>query len=222
MKLFLFLSVVMMALFGTRPIVMAKHHHTGAANQHMHRHDFDELVARFEAPERATWQKPELVVATLGDVSGKTVADVGAGTGYFSFPIAKKAGRVLAIDIDQRMLDFIENGQRKKATGENIETRVTTPDDPGLADGEADIVIIVNTYHHIEDRIAYLGKLRKGLNENGRLFITDFFKRELPVGPPPHIKLSKDDDVAELEFAGFRNISTDTTTLPYQYIVTAR
>ena len=78
-----------------------------AANQFMHQADFDQLAARFEDPARAEWQKPEKVIASLGPLEGKTVVDIGAGTGYFSFPISKQAAKVIAIDIDQRFLDYI-------------------------------------------------------------------------------------------------------------------
>ena len=65
----------------------------------MHHSDFKDLVAHFEDPTRAQWQKPDEVIASLGPLDGKTVADIGAGTGYFAFPIAKKAAKVMAIDI---------------------------------------------------------------------------------------------------------------------------
>ena len=79
-----------------------------AANQFMHQADFDQLAARFEDPARAEWQKPEKTIASLGPLDGKTVADIGAGTGYFSFPISKQAAKVIAIDIDKRFLDYID------------------------------------------------------------------------------------------------------------------
>ena len=82
--------------------------------------------------------------------SGKTVADIGAGTGYFSFPISKQAAKVIAIDIDQRFLDYIAQKKQTQKIGGNIETRLTKPDSSGLKPGEADMVLIVDTYHHIE------------------------------------------------------------------------
>jgi len=87
-----------------------------AANRFIHQADFDTLVAHFEDPSRAEWQKPDAVIASLGPLDGKTVADIGTGTGYFAFPIAKKAAKVIAIDIDQRFLDYIRH---KKTDAEN-------------------------------------------------------------------------------------------------------
>ena len=85
-----------------------------AANQFMHQAEFDKLVARFEDPARAEWQKPEKIVASLEPLDRKTVADIGTGTGYFAFPIAKKAAKVIAIDIDKRFLDYIGTRNRRK------------------------------------------------------------------------------------------------------------
>ena len=189
------------------------------ANEHMHKTDFNELARRFEDPERKSWQKPDEVIAGLGPLKGKTVADIGAGTGYFAFPIAKKDAHVIAIDIDQRFLDYIAH--RNQKTKVTIETRLTQPDTPGLKPGEADIVLIVDTYHHIEQRRTYLKKLRKGLRQGGTLVIVDFKKEETPPGPPPELRLSAKEIEAELRSAGFTIKSVDTTTLPYQYIIKA-
>ncbi|MGH8093343.1 MAG: class I SAM-dependent methyltransferase, partial [Chthoniobacterales bacterium] len=142
-----------------------------AANQFMHQADFKELAARFEDPARAAWQRPEKVIANLGPLAGKTVADIGAGTGYFSFPIAKQAAKVIAIDIDQRFLDYIEQKKQTQKIGANIETRLTKPDSPGLKRGEADLVLIVDTYHHIEGRVEYFKKLKKCLRKDRVLAI---------------------------------------------------
>ena len=197
-------------------------HLHGEANQHMHRRSFDDLVERFESPDRAEWQKPEAVIAALGDLQDKTVADIGAGTGYFAFPIAEKAEKVIAIDIDQRMLDHIRGRMEQGEAGSNIEPRLAAPNDPHMKPGEADVVLIVNTYHHIDDRVDYLQHVSAGLKPSGRLAIVEFHKRELPVGPPPSMKLEPHDVRDELEKAGFDDITVDADTLPYQYIVMAR
>jgi ubiquinone/menaquinone biosynthesis C-methylase UbiE len=193
-----------------------------AANQFMHQADFDQLVARFEDPSRAEWQKPDKVIASLEPLAGKTVADIGAGTGYFAFPIAQKAAKVIAIDIDQRFLDYINQKKQTQKSGGNIETRLTTPDSPSLKDGEADLVLIVDTIHHIENRPEYLRKLKHGLRDGGAVVIIDFKKHETPVGPPVELRLSADEVRSELEAAGFKVTSADTETLPYQYVIKAQ
>ena len=191
------------------------------ANKHMHRHDFKTLVDRFEDPERDKWQKPNLVIEKLGDISGKTVADIGAGTGYFAFRLAEKAKKVIAIDIDQRFLDYIESKNRSLDKRLPIETRLVPEDDPRILPSEVDLVIIVNTYHHIENRRVYLNKLRENLKSGTRLVIVDFKKKKLPVGPPMDIKLSSTVVAKELRQAGFEKISVDDLSLVYQYIVIA-
>jgi len=192
-----------------------------SANVHMQSMDFDKLVARFEDPARAQWQKPKTVIAGLGPLAGKTVADIGAGTGYFAFPIAQVAGKVIAIDIDERFLRYIDDKKRRRGIAANLETRCTAPDSPGLRRGEADVVLIVDTYHHIESRVKYLKALRKGLVKNGVLVIVDFKKEQTPHGPPLALRLSEEEVGRELKSAGY-SISIDRATLPYQYIIQAR
>ncbi|RMF57468.1 MAG: class I SAM-dependent methyltransferase, partial [Calditrichaeota bacterium] len=106
------------------------HQHSDAthANEHMHQVDFDTLVKHFEDPGREEWQKPDWVIEQLGDLQDKVVADIGAGTGYFSFRIAKKAQKVIAIDIDERFLNYIE--EKNKTLQLPVETRLVEPDDP--------------------------------------------------------------------------------------------
>lgn len=193
-----------------------------AANQYMHRADFDRLVARFEDPARAEWQKPDNIIASLGPLDAKTVADIGTGTGYFAFPIAVKAAKVIAIDIDKRFLDYIDHKRQSQKIGANIETRLTAPDSPGLKRGEADMVLIVDTYHHIEDRVEYLKKLKKNLRKGGVLVIIEFKKEKTPPGPPVELRVAQEQVESELKSAGFTVVSADRNTLPYQYIIKAQ
>ena len=167
-------------------------------------------------------QKPDEVIAGLGPLAGKTVADIGAGTGYFSFPIADRGAKVIAIDIDQRFLDYIKARKQKEKTKGEIEVRPTTPDSPGLKPGEADLILIVDTWHHIENHAAYLKKLREALHRGGTLVIIDFKKKKTPEGPPPELRLAPTEVESELRAAGFTIASTDEKTLPYQYIIKAR
>lgn len=194
------------------------------ANQHMHRRDFSDLVAEFEDPQRREWQQPALVIQKLGGLRGKTVADIGAGTGYFSFRMAETAERVIAVDIENRFLEYIRAKLDTISNKDdlNIETRLAKADDPGLAPGEVDMVLLVNTYHHIEDRVEYFKKVKAGINENGVLAIVDFKKTELPVGPPPELKVTPEEVRAELEDAGFRVFEIDSESLQYQFLIFCR
>lgn len=199
------------------------HHHHGDANEHMHQTSFEELVERFEGKERDEYQKPEEVVRLLGDLKGKKIIDIGAGTGYFSFPMAKAGATVLAADVDDRFLNYMKEKKAKlKMTDEQILLKKVPYNSPDLKEGEVDKAIIVNTYHHIEQRAAYFSKVKKGLKPGGELIVIDFFKKETPFGPPVKMKLSEEQVIKELKAAGFKEFDINAKLLPYQYIVRAK
>lgn len=198
------------------------HSHHGEANSHMNQRPFEDLVEGFESPERAEWQKPDSVIALLGDLEGKTVVDIGSGTGYFSFRLAKAGARVISADVDERFLEYIEERKEKEGmTGAQIQTRHLAYDSPKLEEGEVDLAFMVNVYHHIEQRPEYFSKVKKGLKPGGRLVVVDFIKSETPVGPPVEMKLEPEQVVEELKEAGFTEFEVNEELLPYQYVVTA-
>lgn len=176
---------------------------------------FDDLVNQFEDPSRDTWQKPELVIRMLDVNQREWIADIGAGTGYFTFPLASEAGKVIAIDIDKRMLEFMDEKKIQDSVY-NVETRRTKDYDPLLLANEVDAVLMVNTFHHIEDRVSYLKRVKRGIKSGGRILIVDFKKQKLPVGPPPSIKLTTVQIIEDLESSGFDHLQIDSTSLPYQ------
>lgn len=195
--------------------------HTNSANKHMHKSSVDALIERFESPERDAYQQPDKVLEYLGNINNKTILDIGAGSGYFSVKLAANGANVIAADVDDEFLEFIENRIEKDSI-KNIELRKIPYDSPSLADKEADMVLIVNTYHHIEDRVNYFSKVKKGLKDNGELIVIDFYKKELPVGPKPDHKISKAVVISELEQAGFMISDINVELLPYQYIIKAK
>lgn len=186
--------------------------------------NFEQLVADFERQDRGIWQKPELVISMLGDLEGKTVADIGASTGYFSFRLVPKAKRVIGIEIDQRFINFMDSVKVRlpEKYQSRFETRLATENDPLLKAAEADAVIIVNTYTYIDDRINYLRTLSKGMSPGAELLIIDFKKNKLPIGPPEKYKVAQRQVEAELREAGFSIEKTDTEALDYQYMILAR
>lgn len=181
------------------------------------------LAADSNTTDRENWQKPQMVISLLGDLSVLTVADIGAGTGYFTMRLARKAKKVIAIDIDEELLKYIDRQVRKnRDTLElNIETRFTNADDPSLHPDEVDLVLIVNTYPYINDRVHYFQKVWSGISEGGRLVVIDFKKKKLPVGPPTDQKVSASLVVNQLDSAGFSPIQINSSSLEYQFIVTA-
>lgn len=185
--------------------------------------NFETLVADYESKDRAIWQKPGMVISLLGNLEGKTVADIGAGTGYFAFRILPRAEKVIGIDIDPRFIQFMDSVKVRlpEPYRQRFESRLAKPDDPMLQPDEVDAVIIVNTYGYIDNRPLYLSHLLKGLAPGGRLLIIDFKKNSLPIGPPENYKVAHNQAERELREAGFGIEQIDKTSLDYQYIILA-
>jgi 2-polyprenyl-3-methyl-5-hydroxy-6-metoxy-1,4-benzoquinol methylase len=195
-------------------------HGHGNAGYHMDFSAVERFARHFDGPERDGWQKPTEVVRFLELGSGQTVADIGAGTGYFLPHLSKTAGekgRVLALDVEPNMIEYMK--QRSKKSGfANVEPRLVAPDDPGLPPGTVDHILIVNTWHHIDDRASYAGKLASALRPAGSILIVDF-TLEADMGPPKQHRLSAEQVVKELEGGGFHAEVVRGETLPKQYIV---
>ena len=190
------------------------------SNQQMNRTPAGELAKRFESPERDAYQKPEKVMEYLGDIKGKKIIDIGAGSGYFSVRLAANGAKVIAADVNDDFLSFLKERIEKNKI-QNVELRKVPYDSPSLKDAEVDMVLIVNTYHHIDNRSEYFAKVKKGTKKDGELVIVDFFKTDIPVGPRDH-KVSIDEAVAELKKAGYTSFQVNVDLLPYQYIIRAR
>lgn len=195
--------------------------------QHEHPHHpmpLDQYIAILEDPERDEWQKPDEVIQALNLQNGHFVADVGAGSGYFTLRLARTVGpkgAVFAVDVDSGMLAHLRQRLAKENI-QNVKVMHVPPHDPLLVDGSLDMVFICNTYHHFEDRDVYLRKLRKALKPSGRLVIVDFYQKDgMPVGPPPHMRLSEETVQQEMSSAGFEVVEK-LTFLPYQYILIAQ
>ena len=189
----------------------------------MNQADFESLTRRFESPERDAYQQPRKVLDYLGDVSGETIMDIGSGTGYFSFRLVEAGAKVIAADVDERFQEYIRTKKDRLGIPDSKLTLRKIPyDDPALGPGEVDKVLTVNTYHHIEDRSHYFRKVRAGLKPGGALIVIDYFKKDLPVGPPKSMKIDRETIVEELRAAGFEKIETNDTLLEYQFIITAR
>jgi ubiquinone/menaquinone biosynthesis C-methylase UbiE len=187
---------------------------------HQRHADAQAYIASLEDPARDAWQKPEEVVAALQLREGEAVADVGAGSGYFTLRLAKavgERGRVYAVDISPDMVRHL-NRRLRDAGVRNVCTVLSEPADPLLPDASVDRVLIVDTWHHVEDQPAYLERLKRVLKPGGQVVHIDFQKRELPVGPPVSMKIAREDLVKQMEAAGFR-LANEHSFLPYQYFL---
>jgi arsenite methyltransferase len=186
------------------------------AGQVPHQHhppSSDEYVKVLDDPSRDEWQRPHDVVMALDLNPAQTIADIGAGTGYFARRFAKHAGKVYAVDIDEKLLAIAAN-----SAPPNLETVTAAADDPRLPPRSVDIVFFCDVLHHIENRPAYYEKVARALKPGGRVVVIDFHEKPLPVGPPPSMKLSGNALIEEFQRAGFK-LSKRLDTLPYQYFL---
>jgi 2-polyprenyl-3-methyl-5-hydroxy-6-metoxy-1,4-benzoquinol methylase len=209
--------------------VFSQHHHhknevkdsTKTANKYMNQSSTEDLIKRFESTERDAYQQPEKVLNYLGNLNKIKVMDIGAGSGYFSVKLAEKGASVIAADVSDEFQAALKKRIEENKL-KNIELRKIPYDSPSLTDAEVDMVLIVNTYHHIENRSDYFLKVKKGTKSNGQLIIIDFFNTDIPVGPPTDHKVSIDVVIAELKKAGYSSFKVNVDLLSYQYIITAK
>jgi arsenite methyltransferase len=158
----------------------------------------------YQGVNRDEWQQPEKIIATLKIQPGAIIADLGSGGGYFTFRLAEAAGptgKVYAVDVDPDMVDLIAKAAKEKATA-NIEPVLAKPGDPLLPKAGVDLIFTSNTYHHIDNRVAYFGNLRQALRPGGRIAIIDFDRRAWLEGLLRHYTPSEFIE-REMEQAGF-------------------
>jgi SAM-dependent methyltransferase len=190
--------------------------HSDRGYQHSFGHA-ESWAKEFDDPARDAWQKPAEVLDALRLEPTARVADLGAGTGYFSAQIAKRIpeGKLFAVDIEPDMLRYLQ----ERAHREHLHMLVPIPagaETPNLPEA-VDVVLVVDTYHHIDNRVAYFAKLRGSLRANGRLAIVDF-KADAPEGPPLEHRISPEKVTAELIAAGYTPVATHQF-LPRQYFL---
>ncbi len=174
--------------------------------------------------DRAIWQKPELVLHKLGDLHDKVLADIGAGTGYFSFRILPKTKKVIAVDIDPKAIEYLDSislalPEQYKS---RLETRLAQPDDPGLENNEIDVALLVNTYLYIDHRVQYFKKLKSKLKDQGEVLIIDYKMKKIPIGPAAEQRVPLHQVEKEMLKAGYDILESDDQSLSYQYILRAK
>lgn len=196
-------------------------HNENEANQYMHRNSIESLVNAFDSPDRAKWQQPDKVIAVFGDINGRKIMDLGAGSGYFTLRLAAKGAKVIAADVNDSFQEVIqeklENDDFQELSAK-IELRKVAYNDPGLEIQEVDGILVVNTWHHIDDRHSYMKKAIKGVKDGGKIVIVDF-KLGVPGGPPDSHRLGLADAIKEIDNLNFTEIQVDTLMLERQYII---
>ena len=214
------LLIAILILFGYSGLVTAP---AIAQTPHTHHHRFDgaeKWSQVFDDPKRDAWQKPHEVIQALALKPDAIVADIGSGTGYFSVRFASMVpkGRVYGVDTEPDMVKYLA-GRAKREGHKNITAVAGKPDDPRLPE-KADLVIMVDVYHHVENREAYFRKLANSLKPGGRLAIIDF-RLDSKDGPPKSARIAPDRVKSELERAGYALIQ-EYAFLPNQYFVVFR
>jgi ubiquinone/menaquinone biosynthesis C-methylase UbiE len=177
-------------------------------------------IAILENPQREAEQKPAQVIKALDLKSGETIADIGAGSGYFAFRLARHIGnygRVFAVDIDPAMIRHMNRRIRDQKIS-NVVTVLAFPDDPLLADDSIDRFFICHSWHSIEDQAQYLERVKRMLKRGGQVVIIDYKMKASPTGMPQAKKAPKREVVKRLESSGFR-LLREHDFLPQQYFL---
>lgn len=192
------------------------HGHDGAT-VHRRFDDAARAVRMFEDPERDAWQVPARVLEVLALAPDARVADIGAATGYFPviFARAVPEGVVYGVDIEPTLVNYLNLRARREGL-DNLVALVCRPDDPCLPE-PVDLVFVCDTYHHIDDRVAYFSAVREALRPGGRLAIVDYRPGDWPAGPPDAMKISAEQVQEELARAGYALLQA--AELPYQYLL---
>jgi SAM-dependent methyltransferase len=184
--------------------------------------DAEKYIAFLDRPDRAVWQKPDEVVTALGLNGGETVVDLGAGSGFFTFPLAGALphGKVVALDTEPEMIRHIHH---KTMTGgaSNIEAAIIQGDDPGIP-SNADLVFVCDVLHHVSDRAAWLRKMVTEMKSGSKLVLIEFKEGDLPEGPPEDVKIPREQLVDLVTGAGFVLDSEKPNLLPYQTFLVFR
>jgi len=184
-----------------------QHHFSGA----------EKWAQVFDDPARDAWQKPHEVLQALKLAPDASVADIGSGTGYFAVRFAHVApkGRVYGVDAEPDMVRYLAERAKREGLA-NLTAVLAKPNDPAIP-AAVDLIILVDTYHHVPDRERYFRSLQKSLKPGGRLAIIDF-TLDSPVGPPKRARVAADTVKKELARAGYALVE-EHAFLPNQYFL---
>lgn len=155
-------------------------------------------------PARDSWQKPKQVVERLDVQPGARVADLGAGGGYFTWYLAAAVGphgKVYAVEIDDTALAIIEKEMKSRGVRNVVPIRAESGD--AKLPEPVDLVFSCDTYHHMQDRIAYFQSLARYLKPDGKVAILDFHAEGFFSGLLGH-GTTKQEVRREMESAGYR------------------
>lgn len=172
-------------------------------------------VERFESESREIYRQRDQIMKAAGVSQGMAVADVGAGTGFFTEMFAREvgpAGKVFAVDITPAFIERIQADAKKNGLS-NVTTVLCTDKDVMLPPGSIDLAFVCDTYHHFEYPAQTLASIRRALKAGGKLVIVDFIR--VPEKSRPwvleHVRIGKDDVIREVRAAGFKLLDEPPT-----------
>ena len=208
-------------LFVAAALLLSRPVSAQAPGEHVHRLHGDPAayIKALEDPARDAYQKPHEVIEALAIKPGEVIADIGSGSGYFTLRLARhvgEKGHVYGVDVNADMLRHL-NERIRDGGVLNASTILARPDDPLLPQA-VDRFVVIDVWHHVDDQAKYLTLMKKLLKPGGQVVMIDFHKRDLPVGPPAAMKISREALVAQMETHGFK-VAREHTFLPYQYFL---
>ncbi|MGA2183381.1 MAG: class I SAM-dependent methyltransferase [Bryobacteraceae bacterium] len=179
---------------------------------------------KLDDPDRLKWLPPADVIRVLAVQPGMTVADIGAGTGYFSIPFAREAGnagRIFAVDLQPEMLEILRRKLAAAGAPANIEVIAGSAAQTNLTDRRCDLVFLANVWHELDEHAAVLRESARILGEAGRIAILDWRADvEQPPGPPLDHRIPAENVVRTLEIAGWR-VEASRLVGQYSYLILA-
>lgn len=173
-----------------------------------------------DAPDRDLWQRPDQIMDAMGIADASVVADIGAGSGWFTIRLARRVGPrglVYAEDVQKEMINAISRRVGREGFN-NVRPVLGLKNDPRLPPLSLDAVLMVDAYHEVEDRVTVLSNLAKALKPQGRLGIVDFRLDGTGPGPAPEERVSPDVVVKDAQQAGLKLIRQELF-LQYQYFL---
>lgn len=195
----------------------------GESSHHRRPADIQQYLEHLDRAERDTDQQPERVIEALGLQPGLSVADIGAGSGYFTRRFVQavtEKGKVYAVDVEPDMLQYAKASITRMPIPSTVEFILAQPDNPQLPPQSVDLIFLCNVYHHLHDRPAYFSNIRSALKPGGRIAIIDFYHdaRSGDVGFPRKHLVPRDTVIEEMAKPGFQ-LAREHTFLARQYFL---
>ena len=176
-------------------------------------------IGWLERPTRELEEQPRKAIELMELKETDVVADIGAGSGFFTFRMASKVpkGKILATDIQQEMLDVM-NDLAKQKNVKNVETILGTIEDPKLPEGKVDVVLMVDAYHEFDHPREMMEGIAKGLKPGGRVVLIEYRAEDPRVYIKPHHKMTIEQARLEMAVVGLEFVK-NSEDLPQQHLM---